>query len=222
MGRVPRVDIGGHVYHVINRANARLQIFFKKEEYKLFEKILTDGAEKYDMRILAYCIMPNHFHLVLHPKNDGDVQKFMQWITLTHTQRWHVVHKTIGTGHLYQGRYKSFMIEVDQHLYTVIRYVERNPLRAKLVKKVEDWNYSSLIHRLNKTKSSILSDLPISLPKNYLRHVQEPLTASELSAMRYSVNKGKPYGGDDWTDKVIGKYSLDITVRERGRPKKGT
>jgi putative transposase len=221
MGRIPRVDIGGEIFHVINRANARLQIFFNEEDYKLFETILSDGVKKYDMRILAYCIMPNHFHLVVYPKKDGDLQRFMQWLTLTHTQRWHVQNKTIGTGHLYQGRYKSFLIQKDEHLFTVMRYVERNPLRANLVKKLVNWKYSSFFQRLM-GKQSILSDPPIEVPNNYHELVQIPLTAEELEAARHSVNKGKPFGKEEWTENMISAYKLTITTRERGRPKKGT
>jgi len=221
MGRVPRVDVGDEIYHVINRANARLQIFFKEEDYKLFEAILSDGVEKYDMRIVAYCIMPNHFHLVVHPKKDGDLQRFMQWLTLTHTQRWHVQNKTIGTGHLYQGRYKSFLIQKDAHLLTVMRYVERNPLRANLVKKLANWKYSSFYKRHIDTKS-MLSSPPINVPKDYTELVQIPLTPGELEATRYSVNKGKPFGSVQWAEGMIKTYKLAITTRERGRPKKGT
>lgn len=220
MGRVPRVDVGGEVYHVINRANARMQIFFKEEDYQLFEQILLDGVEKYNMPILAYCIMPNHFHLVLHPKKDGDLQRFMQWITLTHTQRWHAQHKSIGTGHLYQGRYKSSLIEQDQHLLTVIRYVERNPLRAKLVKKIANWKYSSFYQRLQ--QGHFLASWPIPTPRHYRKFIETPLTAAELENTRDSINRGKPLGSKLWTDRMLDRYNLSITIRGRGRPRKGT
>jgi putative transposase len=197
MPRLPRVDVGNEIYHVINRANARLPIFFEEEDFKLFESILEEAKQKYEMRILAYCLMPNHFHLVLQPYNDGDLQKFMQWVTLTHTQRWHTKNKTIGTGHLYQGRYKSFMIEGDSHLLTVIRYVERNPLRAKLVRKAENWDFSSLSKRLKKMTKTLLSPWPISEPKDYLDFVNTPMTAGEIESVRYSVNRGKPFGTDE-------------------------
>jgi len=222
MGRVPRIDIGGEIYHIINRANARLQIFFKEEDYQLFETILEDGVEKHDMRVLAYCIMPNHFHLILQPRKDGDLQKFMQWLTLTHTQRWHVQNKTIGSGSLYQGRYKSFLIQQNQHLLSVIRYVERNPLRAKLVKNIQKWKYSSAYQRLQDSKSSIVSSPPIPLPDKYLHFLQLALTASELEAARNAVNKGKPFGSDAWSDTMIDRHKLSMTVRGRGRPIKGT
>ncbi len=222
MARVPRVDIGGEIYHVINRANARLPIFFKEKDYQLFEMILLEAVIKYDIRLLAYCVMPNHFHLVLYPQKDGDLQKFMQWLTLTHTQRWHVQNKTIGSGHLYQGRYKSFLIEKSQHLLTVIRYVERNPLRATLVKNIANWKFSSYYHRQQKMSDTLLASWPIATPVDYDIFVQEPLTAGELETARYSVNKGKPFGKTGWSDTMIDRYKLAGTVRERGRPKKGT
>jgi len=222
MARIPRVDIGGEIYHVINRANARLPIFFKEKDYQLFETILVEAVIKYDMRLLAYCVMPNHFHLVLYPKKDGDLQKFMQWLTLTHTQRWHVQNKTIGNGHLYQGRYKSFLIQKSLHLLTVIRYIERNPLRAKIVKNIANWKFSSYYQRHQKLSDTLLALWPIATPADYKSFVQEPLTAGELEAARYSVNKGKPFGNDLWSDAMIDKYKLSGTVRERGRPKKGT
>lgn len=143
MPRIKRVDVGGEIYHVINRANARVQIFDGDSDYKQFESILEEAVEKFDMRLLAYCIMPNHFHLVLYPKMDGDLSKFIGWLTNTHTRRWHTTKQTMGHGHLYQGRYKSFLCQKDNHLLALLRYVERNAKRAGLVKKAEYWKWSS-------------------------------------------------------------------------------
>lgn len=78
------------------------------------------------MRLPAYCMMSNHRHLVLWPRHDGDLSRFMGWLTLPHTQRRHAHHRTVGHGHLYQGRYKSFVVEQNEHFLTVCRYVERN------------------------------------------------------------------------------------------------
>lgn len=174
------------------------------------------------MRILAYCLMPNHFHLVLFPYRDGDLQKFMQWVTLTHTQRWHTKNNTVGTGHLYQGRYKSFGIEEDDHLLTVIRYVERNPLRAKLVTKAQNWDFSSLSKRLQKKKTDLLSPWPIAEPNDYVSFVNTPQTSDEEEVVRYSVNRGKPYGTPEWTNMMIQKHGLLATIRKKGRQNKGT
>ena len=224
MPRLSRTDIGNYCYHIINRANARLPIFFKEEDYALFEEILEEAKKRCDMRIIAYHLMPNHFHLVLHPKNDGDLGKFMQWVTLTHTQRWHIKNKTVGSGHLYQGRYKSFLIEEDKHLLSVIRYVERNSLRAKLVRKAEDWKFSSLWRRLygNDQERKLLSNWPISIPKDYLSFVNIPQPKEEEGMIRISIAKGKPFGDDNWSMSIIKKFGLESCLRSKGRPREST
>ena len=223
MPRVNRVDISDVVYHIINRANARMQIFDKDQDYLLFEKVLADAKEKFDMRILSYCIMPNHWHLILYPKQDGDLQKFMGWLSMTHTQRWHSQHKTIGSGHLYQGRYKSFIAQTNEYLLQLFRYVERNSLRAKLVEKAEDWRWSSLYLREKSDNSrNFLAEWPINIPNNYINWVNESQTNKELELLRYSVNKGKPFGAEGWADEMIKKFNLKSTLNKPGIPKKGS
>ncbi len=126
MGRPRRAAQGGLVYHTLNRANARLTIFEDEGDFIAFERILAEAVTRYGMRLLAYCVLPNHFHLLLWPRGDGDLSQFMQWLTLTHTQRWHAHHQSAGSGHLYQGRFKSFPVQSDDHFLAVCRYVERN------------------------------------------------------------------------------------------------
>lgn len=224
MPRISRIDVGDVIYHAINRANARLQIFHKDEDYELFEKVLEEAKEKFEMRVLAYAIMPNHWHLVLYPKQNGDLQRFMGWLSMTHTQRRHAQHKTTGSGHLYQGRYKSFPVQTNEYLLQIFRYVERNALRAKLVKKAEDWKWSSLYRREKGgiEQKKLLSKWPIDMPRDYIKLVNEPQTGAEVESLRYSVNKGKPYGADAWVDKMIDTFSLKATLRNPGRPKKGS
>jgi putative transposase len=125
MGRAKRADDGGMVFHVLNRANARATIFEKPEDYLAFERVLQEALDRVEMRVLSYCLMPNHWHLVLWPRRDGDLSKFMGWLTLTHTQRWHAHHHTVGTGHLYQGRFKSFPVQSDAELAALRRSVNR-------------------------------------------------------------------------------------------------
>lgn len=147
MGRPLRAATGGVVHHVLNRANARMQLFATPADYDAFERVLAEAHERMAMRTLAYCMMPNHWHLVVWPREDGDLSHFMAWVTLTHTQRWHAHRHTAGSGHLFQGRFKSFPVQTDEHLLTVCRYVERNALRAGLVRRAEDWRWSSLWRR---------------------------------------------------------------------------
>jgi putative transposase len=144
MGRPLRAAPGELVYHVLNRANGRQRLFEHDGDYAAFERVLHEARERVAMRLLAYCVMPNHWHLVLWPYRDGDLSRFLGWLTLTHTQRWHAYRQTVGTGHLYQGRFKSFVVQTDDHLLSVCRYVERNAVRAGLVERAEAWRWSSL------------------------------------------------------------------------------
>lgn len=137
MGRPRRAADGGLIYHVLNRANARLMVFEKEKDYAAWEQVLGEAAARSGTRLLAYCVMPNHWHLVVWPHKDGELSAFTGWLTLTHTQRWHAHRGSRGTGHLYQGRFKSFPVQDDEHFFTVCRYVERNALRANLVARAE-------------------------------------------------------------------------------------
>ena len=149
MPRRPRSIQGGLVYHVLNRSNARAEIFSTEDEYAAFERVLEEAFRREPLRILGYCAMPDHWHLVVWPRSgkDRQVSEFLRWLTVTHTQRWHAHRHTTGTGHLYQGRFRSFPVESDEHLYAVLRYVERNPVRANLVQRAQDWRWSSTWRR---------------------------------------------------------------------------
>jgi putative transposase len=223
MSRIPRSASDNTIYHILNRANSRERIFHKAKDYEAFENMLLEGKEKYPMRILAYCLMPNHWHFVLYPKQGADLSVFMRWLTGTHTQRWHTHYKSIGYGHLYQGRYKSFPVQKDEHFLQLVRYVERNALRANLVKKAEDWRWSSIWRREHGTEEQkkILSSWPIETPKNYKEWLNKPQNEDELEALRLSVNRGRPYGNTSWVDKTAKRLGLLSTLKPRGRPRKG-
>jgi putative transposase len=220
MGRPRRVTTGGFVYHVLNRATARSQIFYSPADYQAFERLLVDARDRFNMRILAFCIMPNHWHMVLWPRNDNELSKFTGWLTLTHTQRWHACRNTAGEGHLYQGRYKSFLVESDAHLLTVCRYVERNAQRANLVQRAEDWRWCSLWHQHNRTDepSALLDSWPVSMPNNWIEQVNQPQTTEELNALRNCVKRGQPFGSASWLSRTVAHYDLQSTLRNRGRP----
>ncbi len=198
MARQPRIDLGDYVYHVINRSNGRAQIFFNDEDYQDFEHLLNEMAETYEMRILGYVLMPNHWHLLLYPRQDKDLAKALQWLGTTHARRHHSRKGTVGGGHLYQGRYKSFLIQEDLHLLTVLKYIERNPVRAKLCTRTELWSWGSAYRRKNKLKKPKLSALPIDLPRDYTEWVNIPESAEQLKSIRQSVNRGVPYGEERW------------------------
>ena len=224
MGRPLRTAVGGLVYHVLNRANGGIRLFEKAGDYEAFEQVMAEAHERVPMRILSYCLMPNHWHMVLWPREDGDLSDFVRWLTLTHTQRWHAHHHSAGAGHLYQGRFKSFVIQTDEHLLTVCRYVERNALRARLVERAEGWRWSSLWRRQfgDAEARALLSNWPLPRPRDWVARVNRPERKEELEALRGSVNKGRPFGSDEWVARTVKRLGLISTIRLRGRPRKGS
>ena len=118
MPRTARYAPGGYVYHVLNRGVGQQQLFFNDDDYLAFEHIVVETLEKRDMRILSYCLMPSHWHFMLWPENDGDLGSFMQRLTITHVTRWQRNYHTVGYGHTYQGRFKSFLVETEAYFYT--------------------------------------------------------------------------------------------------------
>ena len=184
MPRSTRLAAGGLCYHVINRGNGRARIFHGQHDYREFVKLMAAANERLAMRILAYCLMPNHFHFVLWPHEDGDLSKWMQWLMTAQVRRHHKRHGT--DGHLWQGRFKAFPVQDDSYLLTVLRYVERNALRADLVARAEDWPWSSL------SAHSAIRPHPGPLPRpaGWLDVVNEPDKPEEIEGIRACVRRG--------------------------------
>ena len=222
MGRPRRADTAGGIYHALNRGNARATIFHKPEDYDAFEQILAEGLQRYPCRLLAYQLMPNHWHLVLQPTEEGGMSNLLRWVSLTHTMRLHAHYQTGGQGHIYQGRFKSFPIQSDEHFLMVCRYVERNALRAGLVKRAEAWRWGSLNRWLDQTEREhhLLSPWPLARSPRWAERVNTPLTAAELQAVRPCVTRGAPFGTEKWVRRIAQQLNLQSTIRPGGRPRK--
>jgi putative transposase len=218
MPRTARASLGGWCYHVLNRGNARAEVFHKDADYAAFINLFEPACDRVPMRILGYCLMPNHFHLVLWPHKDGDLGRWMQWLMTSHVRRYHRHYG--GSGHVWQGRFKAFPIQEDEHYLAVLRYVERNPVRANLVRNAQSWTWSSLRQRELSASQSVLSAGPLTLPSNWPSLVNEPQTETELAALRASVQRGTPFGGPRWTQRAARELALEFTLRPRGRPRK--
>ncbi len=219
MPRTARASVGGICYHVINRGNGRATVFHSDGDYRAFLALLGEAAERVGMPVLGYCLMPNHFHLVLWPKSDGDLSTFMQWLLTAHVRRYHSVHGS--SGHVWQGRFKAFPIQQDDHLMTVLRYVERNPLRARLARRAEAWRWSSLHARCERgARPAFLCDGPLSLPADWTDVVNEQQLSDDIERIRASVNRGTPFGEDRWQRRTAGRLGIESSLRPRGRPPK--
>ena len=207
---------------MLNRAVARLTLFEKTEDYQAFERVLEEAIAREQLPLFAYTVMPNHWHFVVRPETDSQLSDFFRWLTHTHTMRWHAHHRTEGTGHLYQGRFKTFPIEEDEHLLNVMRYVERNPLRAGLCERAEDWTFGSLWRRKHGTpeQQQLLTEWPFPRPRLWVAHVNRPQSEAELTALRNSVRKGTPYGQAQFVTQSAARLKLEHTLRSRGRPRK--
>ncbi len=205
------------VFHVLNRANARARIFAKHADYAAFERVMRETSARKPMRVLGYLIMPNHWHLVVEGLEQGSVSSYMRWVTGTHVRRYHRFYSLDGTGHLYQGRYTSVPVQGDVHFLVVLRYVEANPLRAGLVRRAQDWPWSSL-GAPDAVRSQLVVDGPVPRPANWVELVNEPLVG--LGGLRQSIARGRPIGSDLWTAETARQFGLQFTMRPPGRPRK--
>ena len=222
MGRPKRSDEAGCIYHMLNRANRRDEIFEKETDYEAFERVLIEAVSRYKVELFSYCLMPNHWHLCVRPGVDGEMSRFAQWLTLTHTQRYNAHYKTVSHGHLYQGRYKSFPVQDDEHFLTVCRYVERNAFTAELCQAPDQWQYGSLHrwkHGTTKEKK-MLAPWPITRHRNWVDVVTMALSDNELKRLRWSRQRGCPFGEESWVESVARRFDLEMTMRPRGRPRK--
>jgi putative transposase len=197
LSRDSRADV---CYHVIDRGNARQQVFHSAADYEAFLDLVQETCESIPIRIHSHILMPNHFHFILRPYLDGDLSRWVHRLLTTHVRRHHARHET--SGHLWQGRFKAFPIEDDAHLLAVLRYVERNALRSGLVRRAEDWLWCSLQTRLSGQIPAFLSDVPVSLPSDWVERVNAPMTAAELNAIRRCVQRGAPYGSAEFVRRM--------------------
>ena len=193
-----------------------MRIFGKSGDFAAFVKLLHEGRERCRMRILGFCLMHNHWHLLLWPRKDGGLAKFVGWVSTTHVRRWREHRGTSGEGHLYQGRYKSFPVQDDGHFLTVLKYIEQNPKRAKMVEEAGEWPWSSA----SRGCSLALDEGPLDRPRDWDKQLDKPLDAGVLEALHVSVQRGRPFGERSWVERTVKKLGLGHTVRDPWRPRK--
>jgi putative transposase len=217
MPRSARSSQGGYCYHVLNRGNGRATVFRKDGDYEAFARLLRQAGERVRVRLLGFCLMPNHFHLCLWPRHDGDLSAYMGWLMTAHVRRYHAHHHS--SGHIWQGRFRDFPIEADDHLLTVLRYIERNPVRAGLVCRAQDWRWSSAAKMVDEM-DPILDPGPVPRPSNWLRHVNQPQTEADVENLHECLRRGRPFGNSKWILATAKRLGLGASLRPRGRPPK--
>ena len=226
MPRPLRPIADGLIYHVINRGNNRQSVFRKIADFEAFLQALADLKARKPFEMYGYCLMNNHFHLLLRPLGTT-VSRIVQSLLVSHTQRYHKHYRS--GGHVWQGRFKSPVVQNDEHLLNVLRYIEANPLRAELVTRAEDHRWSSYpAHGLGHANELIdplitygeLSPYPSVRQRKWAEKVHLPMDERTLAAIRRSSATGLPYGGQRWVNRLSNELDLDLTIRPRGRPRK--
>jgi putative transposase len=222
MPRRPRSHAPAGYFHVINRSVRRATLFKRPRDYQAFLSILADGLERHQAELVAYAVLSNHWHLVLGPMGTKELSTLMQWVTATHATRWHRHRQTTGQGPVYQGRFRSDPIPTVGDLMRVCRYVERNALRAGLVKRAQDWPWCSLSERLLAQPRMPLTDVPLLSTTFWTEHVNAVLTANEAQAARHSVPPGSvppgsvPLGSVPLGSVPLDSVALDDVAQEPG------
>jgi putative transposase len=218
MPRTARAAVAGYCYHVLNRANEKARVFHDHQDYRHFLALMADAQQRWAMDVFALCLMSNHVHLVVRPRADDHLARWMHWLFTCHVGYQRRRYET--NGHVWQGRFKSFVIQQDLHFLTVMRYVERNALSAGLVARAEDWLWGSLNWRVSGFPSLALCSPPVALPADWQRHVNEALTEKELKAIETSISRGRPFGTPSWVRKTAAALGLTSSIAPRGRPLK--
>jgi len=221
MGRAPRNSQGGYVYHAIGRGLKPKPMFRSEEDYQDFEAVLCEMVERFEPRILSYCVLPKHWHLILVPRKDGDLSKLMAWLTITHSARWHAKPRRSGTGGLYERRFRSFPVQDDLKLLDVLGFVESNPVRSGLVESAIDWHWSSLFRRGQQNESGrpVLSSPPVPLPNRWTNYVAREIPEAVLEGINHCIKRSCPYGESAWVQKTAVRLGIETTLRPRGRPR---
>ena len=218
MPRTARASKGNICYHVINRGNGHAAVFHKRADYVRFTEMMHQSCDRLPLRVVGWCLMPNHIHLVLWPHADGDLSRWMQWLLTCHVRRYH--HHYGSDGHVWQGRFKAFPIQHDTHYLSILHYVEANPLRTGLVERAEEWEWSSLHALVDPARYRFLADGPVARPYNWLSVVNECAAGKDSETIRNCIDRGSPFGDDDWVRQIAVKLGLESAVRPKGRPPK--
>jgi putative transposase len=217
MPRTSRAIVAHHCYHLINRGNNQQRLFHDRLDYTAFMWLMAEAQDHAPLPIVGACVMPNHVHFVVRPADDDQVARWTHWLFTTHARRYHKKYKS--SGRVWQGRFKAFPIQEDRHLLTVLRYVERNALTAKLAASAEAWEWGSLNWRMRRHAPIALEGPPTPLPAHWVAYVNEAQSPAEVAAIRASIDRQAPFGEADWAARTAAELGLEQSLTPIGRPR---
>ena len=218
MPRRLRHSLQGTAFHVMNRAVRRTTLFNLHADYRAFLTLVQTTLGRFKIRVIAYCVMPNHWHFVVLCDRIEDISNWLHHTTTAHGIRWNLAHGTRGSGAVYQSRFTAVPIQTETSLYRVCRYVERNALRKNLVRSAEDWEWGSLHAHCQNCYAIPLHRWPILRPQNWIEIVNQPENQAELDALRETIRRNQPIGEPSW-QKAVAPF-IGASMRPIGRPKK--
>jgi putative transposase len=219
MPRRPRGATGKFIFHVLNRAVEGTVLFETPDDYRRFLDILVAGMRLFPVRVFAYCLMPNHWHIVIWPCTDEALSGFMRWVTAMHAQSWRRFRGSEGRGAVYQGRYKAIAVQDDRHLVRLVLYVERNAKRGGLVERAEAWPWTSASPLSGSPARPELTAWPIPRPADWLAWLNAPENPRLLKVIRRSVRANRHYGSLAWRKKTGLTLDWREGHRRPGRPR---
>ncbi len=191
-------------------------VFEDALDYAMFTECALEALSAVSVDIFAFCLMPNHFHMLVRPSADRDLSHFMQLMTMRHSKRWHRRRESKGGGALYQGRFRAFPVQTDRYFYAACRYVEANPLRARLVQRAEDWPWSSLAQRVKNCHGLPLANWPILQPSDWATTVNVSQKHEEIRQLRKSAHSNIPFGPPAWITRTAVLLGSDAGLRRPG------
>lgn len=219
MPRIARAVAPGFPHHVVQRGNNRTDVFVSPEDREVYLYLAKSYSEKWNTPVICYCLMNNHVHLLLKPSSEVSLQKMMQGVTLCYAQ--HVNRKYGRTGRLWESRYQSSIVDQDNYLWAVARYIEQNPVRASFVKYPEDYLYSSAGAHLNLLPDPVLGEelFPAGRQKDYIELLRSDIPEDEITLIRRCIKSGRPVGTDNFVREMERRLNKRLSAMPIGRPR---
>ena len=217
MARLARVVVPGYPHHITQRGNRRQETFFGKDDYRTYVELMAEWCGKCGVEIWAYCLMPNHVHLIAVPSDKDGLRRAIGEAHRRYTR--HVNFREGWRGCLWQGRFASFVMD-DDYLLAATRYIERNPVRAKIVRKPWRYRYSSARAHVEGRADPLLSgSLPEGMIRDWTKFLSDPTDEEERELLRRHQRTGRPLGGERFIDKLEKLVGRKLRPQKPGRPR---